>query len=447
MSGAVVAVIALLILGWFTTEYFSDEATKEIKSIQVSHAKVLVRMMMDKMEEADHLVTTMAASPWIAPPLEHPDVQGLALANSVMDRYCQALEGSVCYLMDLQGLTIASSNRSQADSFVGKDFKFRPYFKDAIKGQAGRYWALGVTSKEMGYYASSPVRDRAGQIVGVAVLKRPVGDLGTFFPPRSLGVVLDSQGIVVMANRPVMVLKSLWPLSPAAQEHLAASRQFGPGPFAPILTQEPLDGGQALFEGKRQVALRWPFPWEDWTIVSLMPMYPIILGRLVGIGVTLLVCLGVLGFLSIIGMTIDSTAQIQSSEKRYRDLYDNLRDGSATMNLEGTFIEFNPTFQEMLGYPAEEIYRLTYRDITPVKWQALTEQIIAEQVLTRGYSDLYEKEYRRRDGSIFPVELRTYLMHGEGGKPASMTIFVRDITSRTKWRKPCARASRNTGNW
>ena len=49
---------------------------------------------------------------------------------------------------------------------------------------------------------------------------------------------------------------------------------------------------------------------------------------------------------------------------------------------------------------------------------------------TRGYSDLYEKEYRRQDGSIFPVELRTYLIRDEGGKPAGMTVFVRDITAR-----------------
>ena len=215
MAGAAVAVIALLLLGWFTTQYFSDEATKEIRSNQESYAKVLVRMMVDKMDEADHLVSTMAASPWLVPALDKRDAQTLELANSVLDRYSQALPGSVCYLMDRNGLTIASSNRHQADSFVDKDFKFRPYFQKAVTGTPGQYWALGVTSKELGYYASYPVRDEAGRVVGVAVLKRPVGDMEAFFPAQSLGVVLDSHGIVVMANRPEMVLKSLWPLSPA----------------------------------------------------------------------------------------------------------------------------------------------------------------------------------------------------------------------------------------
>ncbi|MHB9072995.1 MAG: PAS domain S-box protein [Desulfobaccales bacterium] len=429
MAGAAVLVIALLLLGWFTTQYFSDEATKETRSNQESYAKVLIRMMVDKMDESDHLVSTMAASPWLVLAFDNRDAQTLELANSVLDRYSQALTGSVCYLMDKNGLTIASSNRHQADSFVDKDFKFRPYFKKAVTGTLGQYWALGVTSKELGYYASYPVRDKAGRVVGVAVLKRPVGDMDTFFPAQSLGVVSDSHGIVVMANRPEMVLKSLWPLSPKIREHLVASRQFGAGPFAPIFAQEPVDGGKYPLEGKGQLALRWPFPWEDWSIFIMVPLRPIILGRLMGIGATLLLCLGVIGFLAIIGMTIDSTARIQSSEKRYRILYDNLRDGSSTVNLKGTFVEFNPAFQEMLGYPAEEIYRLTYKDITPAKWHTMTEKIIAEQVFPRGYSDLYEKEYRRQDGSIFPVELRTYLIY-ERGKPTGMTVFVRDITAR-----------------
>jgi diguanylate cyclase (GGDEF)-like protein/PAS domain S-box-containing protein len=430
MAGAAVAVIALLLLGWVTTQYFSDEAAKEIRSNQESYAKVLVRMMVDKMDEADHLVSTMAASPWLVLAFENRDAQTFELANSVLDRYSRALTGSVCYLMDLNGLTIASSNRHQADSFVDKDFKFRPYFKKAVTGTLGQYWALGVTSKELGYYASYPVRDKAGRVVGVAVLKRPVGDMEAFFPAQSLGVVSDSHGIVVMANRPEMVLKSLWPLSPEIREHLVASRQFGVGPFAPILAQEPVDGGKYPLEDKGQLTLRWPFPWEDWSIFILMPLRPIILGRLMGIAATLLLCLGVIGFLAIIGMTIDSTARIQSSEKRYRILYDNLRDGSATMNLEGSFVEFNPAFQEMLGYSEEEIYCVTCKDITPAKWHAMEAKIIEEQVHTRGYSDLYEKEYRRRDGSIIPVELRNYLIRGEGGKPEGMTVFVRDITAR-----------------
>ncbi len=123
---------------------------------------------------------------------------------------------------------------------------------------------------------------------------------------------------------------------------------------------------------------------------------------------------------------------LRTSEAKYREMYEGLLDGSAAVNMEGTIIEFNPAFQQMLGYTREEIHRLTYEDITPKEWHSLEANIIATQVLERGYSDLYEKEYRRKDGTIFPVELRTYLIREKSGKPVGMWAFVRDISERKR---------------
>ena len=120
------------------------------------------------------------------------------------------------------------------------------------------------------------------------------------------------------------------------------------------------------------------------------------------------------------------------SEQKYRSLYKNLRDGSAAVQLDGTITDFNPVFQVMLGYAEEEIGKLSYEDITPAKWHTYEAKIIEEQVMTRGYSDIYEKEYRRKDGVVFPVELQTYLIRDENGMPVGMWAFVRDITERKR---------------
>ncbi|MBU2549115.1 MAG: PAS domain S-box protein, partial [Proteobacteria bacterium] len=119
---------------------------------------------------------------------------------------------------------------------------------------------------------------------------------------------------------------------------------------------------------------------------------------------------------------------LRASEKKYRQLYESMRDGYAVVDLDGHIVEFNPSFQEMLGYDAQEIQGLANKNLTPAKWLALDASILAGEVLKNGYSRVYEKEYRRKDGTIFSVNLRVYLLRGEDGEPAGYWAIVRDIT-------------------
>ncbi len=120
------------------------------------------------------------------------------------------------------------------------------------------------------------------------------------------------------------------------------------------------------------------------------------------------------------------------SETRYRRLHESMTDAFASVDMTGQIQEFNLAFQTMLGYSAEELRQLTYMDLTPPSWRAVEAAILAEQVLPRGFSEVYEKEYRRKDGTVFPVELRTFLIRDDAGRPAALWAIVRDITERKK---------------
>ena len=123
---------------------------------------------------------------------------------------------------------------------------------------------------------------------------------------------------------------------------------------------------------------------------------------------------------------------LRKSEQRYRALFETVRDGFASAGMDKRVIEANPAFQGMVGYTAEELRNLTYPDFTPEKWHDLEENIVQTQVLTRGYSDVYLKEYIRKDGTVFPVEVRAHLLRDEEGRPGGMWAFVRDVTERMK---------------
>lgn len=122
----------------------------------------------------------------------------------------------------------------------------------------------------------------------------------------------------------------------------------------------------------------------------------------------------------------------RKTEQRYHDLFTNMRDAAAVFDLEGRIIEFNPGFQEMSGYSADEIKKLTIKDITPPAWYRYEEKIIKGQVFKKGYSELYQKELRRKDGSCFPVELRTYLIRNEQNEVEGTWAIIRDISERKR---------------
>ncbi len=124
--------------------------------------------------------------------------------------------------------------------------------------------------------------------------------------------------------------------------------------------------------------------------------------------------------------------KLRASERRYRTLHESMREAFVSVDMTGRIQDFNAVFKEMLGYSDEELRRLTYPDLTPERWHTTEAGIIRDQVLARGYSVVYEKEYRRKDGAVFPVELRTFLIRDGSGRPEAMWAIVRDVTDRKR---------------
>jgi len=115
-----------------------------------------------------------------------------------------------------------------------------------------------------------------------------------------------------------------------------------------------------------------------------------------------------------------------------RNLHATMMDAFAGVNMNGRILMCNDLFCTMLGYNRGELLGMSYRDLTPEKWHQPEADIIRDQVLVRGFSDIYEKEYRRSDGEVFPVELRACLHRDRSGAPAGIWAIVRDITERKR---------------
>lgn len=126
-------------------------------------------------------------------------------------------------------------------------------------------------------------------------------------------------------------------------------------------------------------------------------------------------------------------AALAERERLYRSLFEGSRDGIVFIDTEGNFVDCNQSYLNMLGYSWNELGTMNFLQITPEKWHRWEmEEIVQKQLLTRGYTDTYQKEYIRKDGSIFPVELTAYKLEGQGGKPTLLWGVARDITQRVR---------------
>ena len=416
MWGVMASITLVVIGGWFLTQYFGDIATREKREDYEQVVAILSQTMRTEVSELQQFVALISEWPTTLPALASGTPKAIDQANFGLDFFCEKLQDSVCYVMNLQGQTIASSNRHLPDSFVGQSYFFRPYFQQALQGKASNYFALGVTSKKLGHYASFPVRDQGGKIIGVAVIKRTLDEIETVIHEHYVGLVIDRRGIVVMSNRSDMLLKSLWPLAEKVKAELIASQQFGGGPFTPILDQEPVDGGKYLLQGKTMVALRRPAPWEDWSIVIFDSVWPISQARLLGISITLFLNLALIAFFAVVVI-------MREGEERFRHLFENAAD-SLILHDRERVIEVNQQACRSLGYTREELLRMSLFDIeVEYSKESLMDHWEKEVDLTT-LSGLH----RRKDGSTFPTEVRVGEVTVRGQK--LRLAAIRDITER-----------------
>ena len=128
--------------------------------------------------------------------------------------------------------------------------------------------------------------------------------------------------------------------------------------------------------------------------------------------------------------------KLKESEEKYRMLFESSTDGIASVDMEGRIIDVNNAFLKMLGYSKEELLRLNFKNFTPQKWHEMEDNLITSQLSEGSDSSIiYEKEYIKKDGTIFPINARFWIIKDVQGDPVRIWRIVRDLTDRKKKEK------------
>lgn len=138
------------------------------------------------------------------------------------------------YILDRAGRVVASSNWRRPDSFVGEDLSFRPYFRQALAQGSGRFFGIGTTRGEPGYYLSSAIAG-GGQTLGVAVVKVGLDQLeDSWTTVEAPALVSDENGVVILSSVPAWKFSTLRPLDEAARRALDRSLQYNGRALRPL---------------------------------------------------------------------------------------------------------------------------------------------------------------------------------------------------------------------
>ena len=253
--GRIALLLAIALLAIVTYAAYRVARHVEVESLiaETSHRQELyVANLESEMRRYETLPQVVGFDPRVLHLLATtPGDASLKQAVNLQLRTVSELTGAAAiYIMNLQGMTLAASNWDQPSSFVNAQFAYRPYFQDAARGLQGRFYGVGTVSLEPGYYFANAVRD-GGRIAGVAAVKVNLEKLDDKWARSGEHVVVvDDNGVVILASEPQWRFKTLRSLSRETLGRLAATRQYWkPGSLEPLglVDEGDIDESTAIF--------------------------------------------------------------------------------------------------------------------------------------------------------------------------------------------------------
>lgn len=190
--------------------------------------------------------------------------------NERLARYSESTGADAVYLMNNDGWTVAASNWQEPKTFLGQNYGFRPYFKTALSGLPGEYFAVGATTGIPGYFVSHPVRNEETRIIGVIAVKVDLRRLeADWETPDGKVFITNRHGVIVLTGQSAWRYRTVSELAADVRTRIANSRQFGAADLIPVKMER--NGQTVAIDSARFVEHTADVGRLDWTLHFLSP--------------------------------------------------------------------------------------------------------------------------------------------------------------------------------
>ncbi len=187
------------------------------------------------LDKYDYLPKTLELNKDVSALLQHPhDKKLVAAVNLYLEQINEQAKSNVIYVIGLDGVTLAASNWNQAGSFVGIHLSYRPYFQDALHHIPGRFYGIGTTSIQAGYYFAHGIY-KNGKILGVAAVKISLDKLEKNWSQGNDQVMLvDENNVIFLSSVPKLKYKTIGRLDQKTIDRLNETHQYFKQELDPI---------------------------------------------------------------------------------------------------------------------------------------------------------------------------------------------------------------------
>jgi C4-dicarboxylate-specific signal transduction histidine kinase len=214
--------VVALVGSWTQQARLSDLRERSEARLDL-HATVL----QQQLARVDALPAAIRLNPDVLDLVRDPGTFHADRVNHFLQALNAEADASVLYVLDPEGSVLAASNWDHELSFVGVDLSYRPYVQDAVRQGSGRFFDIGTTSGEPGYFYAVEISGSDG-VIGVAAVKISLDELQSPWRqnPNHAALVVDGDGVVILSSEPSWRYRTLAPLPEDTLARFRSTRQF-----------------------------------------------------------------------------------------------------------------------------------------------------------------------------------------------------------------------------
>ncbi len=420
-------------------------AIKEAERQANTHIELIKKNLSSYLSENTKPVKALASMNEMLEMLVRPRREALNRANAVLDLFKASLEVDVCYLMNHAGTTVASSNRNAPDSFVGKNFAFRPYFQQAIHSAPSTYLALGTTSHKRGVYFSFPVFETGEDLpIGLVVIKASIDqiDKKLSLSGDEMILVTGPLGVIFITNKSEWLFHTLHELSPEEAARVALTRQFGEGPWPWTGLRFQSDTSASDGDGNRYIIHGAEIDnYQGWRFLHLRNERAI--AEMVSAPFTQAAGPAVLALCILIGISVfvlyrkaseeilqrkAAENALRDSEERYRTLYHHTPAMLHSIDREGRLVSVSDYWSEVMGFSKNEVIGKPLVDFLTPESREYAEQVVLPQFFKSGFCKDIPYRFIKKNGEIVDIVLSAISDRNTEGRAERSLAVSFDVT-------------------